>query len=324
LQTVRQGAPAPVMVTGDRVDIGEVVVHRLADMEDVTWPVAAVFRDLPPQVLHDAAKTYPTAIDAPANALKLTFNSYIIETPDYLCLIDTGLGNGKERPDRPRWHQRNGDFLDRLKALGNAPDQFDIVINTHLHADHVGWNTVKRDGQWQPTFPNARYVVPALELADCKTRFASDDFLLHGAYADSVQPIVEAGLFQPVDLPSEIAPGLWLEPAPGHTLGMAAVRLCTPACDILFLADALHSPIQLATPDLTSKFCVDPAQSRLTRHRLLDACAGTNTIVALYHFPAPVFGHIVRAGSGYAFEPINEPPSAAAVVPILTTGDIGS
>lgn len=322
---MRQGAAAPVKVTGDRASIGAVVIHRLADMEDVTWPAAAVFRDLPPQVLHDAATTYPTAIDAAAHALKLTFNSYIIETPDYLCLIDAGLGNGKERPDRPLWHQRSGDFLGRLKALGYTPEQFDIVINTHLHADHVGWNTSKTaDGRWVPTFPNARYVVPAIELTDCKTRFASDDFLLHGAYADSVQPIVEAGLFEPVDLPGEIAPGLRLEPAPGHTLGMAAVRLTTQGCDILFLADALHSPIQLATPDLTSNFCVDPAQSRLTRHRLLDACAGTNTIVALYHFPPPVFGHIVRAGSGYAFEPINEPPSAAAVVPIVTTGDIGS
>lgn len=294
----------PVVVNGDRIEIGSAVIHRLADMEGVTWPVAAVFRDVPPSFLNDAAKTYPTAVDASANALKLTFNSYIIDTPDYLCLIDAGLGNGKERPDRPLWHRRNGDFLDRLKALGYAPEQFDIVINTHLHADHVGWNTVMKDGKWVPTFPNARYVVPDIELKYCQDLFPNDDFLLHGAFADSVQPIIEAGRYEGVDLPSEIAPGLWLEPAPGHTIGMATVRLREEGGDVLFLADAIHSPVQLATPDLTANFCVDPAQSRATRHRLLDACAGKNTIVATYHFPPPVFGHIVRSGSGYSFEPV--------------------
>ncbi len=302
---MRQADTGPVVVSDDRMEIGSAVIHRLADMEDVTWPAAAVFRDLPASVLHEAAKTYPTAVDVVANALKLTFNSYIIKTPDYLCLIDAGLGNGKERPDRPLWHQRSGDFIARLKALGYEPEQFDIVINTHLHADHVGWNTVMKDGQWVPTFPNARYVVPAQELSDCRRRFADDDFLLHGAFADSVQPIIDAGLYEGVELPGEIAPGLWLEPAPGHTLGMATVRVRSGDGEVLFLADAIHSPVQLATPDLTSNFCVDPQQSRATRHRLLDACAGTNTIVATYHFPPPVFGHIVRSGAGYAFEPIS-------------------
>ena len=304
MQTATKVATRPVVVNRDRIELGSATVYRLADMEGVTWPVAAVFRDLPRSALQQAAEAYPTAIDADANALKLSFNSYIIKTPDYLCLIDTGLGNGKERLDRPLWHQRNGDFLDRLKALGYEPEQFDIVINTHLHADHVGWNTVMKDGAWVPTFPNARYVVPAGELAHWQSLYPNDSHLLHGAFADSVQPIIDAGRYDVVELPSEIAPGLWFEPAPGHTLGMATVRLRGESSDVLFLADAIHSPMQLATPDLTTNFCVDPAQSRATRHRLLDACAGKNTIVATYHSPPPVFGHIVRSGSGYSFEPV--------------------
>ena len=304
MQTATNVVAKPMIADRDRIELGSAVIQRLADMEGVSWPAAAMFRDLPPSVLHEAAKAYPTAIDADANALKLTFNSYIIETPDYLCLIDAGLGNGKERLDRPLWHQRNGDFLDRLNAFGYEPEQFDIVINTHLHADHVGWNTVMKDGAWVPTFPNARYIVPARELAHWQNLYPNDGYLLHGAFADSIQPIVEAGLYEAVELPGEIAPGLWLEPAPGHTLGMATVRLCGESGDVLFLADAIHSPMQLATPDLTSNFCVDPAQSRATRHRLLDECAGKNTIVATYHFPPPVFGHIVRSGLGYAFEAV--------------------
>ena len=304
MQTATHVAAKPMIASRDRIELGSAVIQRLADMEGVSWPVAAVFGDLPPSVLHEAAKTYPAAIDAGANALKLTFNSYIIETPDYLCLIDAGLGNDKERLDRPLWHQRNGDFLARLNALGYEPEQFDIVINTHLHADHVGWNTVRKGGAWVPTFPKARYIVPAGELAHWRSLYPNDSNLLHGAFTDSIQPIIEAGLYEAVELPSEIAPGLWLEPAPGHTIGMATVRLCGESCDVLFLADVIHSPMQLATLDLTTNFCVDPAQSRATRHRLLDACAGKHTIVATYHFPPPVFGHIVRSGSGYAFEAV--------------------
>jgi glyoxylase-like metal-dependent hydrolase (beta-lactamase superfamily II) len=255
--------------------------------------------------MQEAAAAYPGAVDAQAGTLALTFNSYIVETPDRLILIDAGIGNGKERPDRLAWHLREGDFLQRLGGLGFRPDDFDIVINTHLHADHVGWNTTGSGTEWRPTFPNARYVVPGPELSHWRSLYAQDTHALHGAYADSVQPIVDAGLYDPVELPAEIVPGLWLEPAPGHTGGMAVVRLLTDGGQLVFLADVLHSPIQLATPDLTSNFCVDPAQARATRRRLLDGCAGTDTIVATYHFPPPVFGQIVKAGTGYRLDPVN-------------------
>ena len=293
-------------MSGDRLQIGPVVIHRLADIERIAWPASAIFRDLTGAALQDAAARYPNAVDAETGALALTFSSYIIETPDFLCLIDAGIGNGKERLDRPAWHRREGDFMQRLQALGYAPERFDLVINTHLHADHVGWNTTATAAGWVPTFPNARYVVPRSELEFWKQRFDQDPdgHVLHGAFADSVQPLIEAGRFDPVDLPSEIAPGLSLEPAPGHTLGMAAVRLKLSDGEVLFLADALHSPVQLTSPDLTSNFCVDPALSCATRQRLLDACAQSNTIVATYHFPPPVFGRIKKVASGYVFEPV--------------------
>ena len=294
----------PVLVSADTLKVGSVVVHRLADMENVSWPAAAIFRDLPPQLLREAARDHPSAVDPANDAIRLTFNSYIVRTPDFLCLIDAGIGNGKERPDRPLWHRYDGDFMPRMNALGYQAKDVDLVINTHLHADHVGWNTVKTDGAWRPAFPNARYVVAARELAYWQDLYRSDPHVLHGAYQDSVQPIVAEGLFDAVECPAEIAPGLTLEAAPGHTLGMATVRLRTDHGDVLFLADVLHSPIQLATPDLVSNFCVDPAQARATRHRLLDASAGTNTIVATYHFPPPVFGRIVRKDKGYAFQPV--------------------
>ncbi len=287
----------------DCLKIGAVTVRRVADIEGIGWPATALFRELSGAALRKAAAHYPAAADADAETLTLSFNSYVIETPDNLVLVDAGIGNGKERPDRPAWHRRTGDFLDRLRAIGYRPDDFDIVINTHLHADHVGWNTTGSGDTWRPTFPNARYIVPKGELAHWSGLYAQDKHTLHGAFADSVQPILDAGLYDAVDLPSQIIPGLWLEPAPGHTRGMAVVRLATDGAELLIMADVLHSPIQLATPELTSNFCVDPAQALATRRRLLDACAGTDTIVATYHFPPPVFGHIVKAGAGYQLDP---------------------
>jgi glyoxylase-like metal-dependent hydrolase (beta-lactamase superfamily II) len=293
------------LVSPDCLRLGTATIHRLADIERIGWPVTAIFRDLTGSAVQEAAALYPDAVDAAAGTLALTFNSYIVKTLDHLILIDAGIGNGKERPDRPAWHRRNGDFMQRLEDLGYKPADFDIVINTHLHADHVGWNTTGSGTDWRPTFPNARYVVPGRELSHWQSLYAKDTHTLHGAYADSVQPIIDAGLYEPVELPAELVPGIWLEPAPGHTGGMAVVRLVTDGGQLVFLADVLHSPIQLATPDLTSNFCVDPAQARATRCRLLDACAGTDTIVATYHFPPPVFGQIVKSGAGYRLDPVN-------------------
>ncbi len=292
------------MVGPDCLRLGTTIIHRLADIERIGWPAAAIFRDLTGNAIIDAAASYPGSVDVAADTLTLTFNSYIIDMPGHLVLIDAGIGNGKDRPDRPAWHRRSGDFMQRMQALGYHPDDFDIVINTHLHADHVGWNTTGSGQDWRPTFPNARYIVPKQELAHWSALFEADKHTLHGAYADSVHPILDAGLYDAVDVLSEIIPGLWLEPAPGHTGGMAVVRLVADGGQLLFLADVLHSPIQLATPQLTSNFCVDPAQARATRRRLLDACAGTDTIVATYHFPPPVFGTIVKAGEGYKLNPV--------------------
>jgi glyoxylase-like metal-dependent hydrolase (beta-lactamase superfamily II) len=290
----------------DTIRLGDAVIHRIADMEGVAWPATAIFRDLAGDALREAAARCPQAVNPSDGTLTLFFNSYIIKTPDTLCLIDTGIGNGKERADRPLWHRRNGDFMQRVGALGFAPDDFDIVINTHLHADHVGWNTVQDGPDWTPTFRNARYLVPRIELDFWRKLALEKDaaHVLHGAYADSVQPILDAGLYEQVELPVQVAPGLTMEAAPGHTYGMCVVRFRNPAGEVLFLGDVLHSPIQFAAPDLTSNFCVDPAQARATRRRLLDGCAGTDTIVASYHGPAPVFGTVVPEGAGYALRPL--------------------
>ena len=285
--------------TADLLTIGAARIYRVADMEGIGWPVKAMFGALMPADMAAAAEKLPEgAIDAVNATLDLSFNSYLIARPDLTVLIDAGIGNGKERPDRPAWHRRSGRFLDVLTALGFPPESIDLVVNTHLHADHVGWNTV-HDGQgWRPTFCKARYVVPHAELDHWSALHAAgpSGATLHGAFVDSVLPLVEAGVLTGVETPAEIAPGLSLEPAPGHSPGMAIARLRTEAGDVCFLADLIHHPIQLVMTGLNSNFCGDPTQALATRDRILRRCAAEAAIVAPYHFASPAFGRVEASG----------------------------
>lgn len=286
--------------------IGPYRIHRIADMDRVKWPATAMFRAMSGQALaRAAANTPPGMIDVAEEGLLLSFNSYVVETPDALVLVDAGIGNDKDRPDRPRWHMRTSKFLDALAAMSFTPERFDVVINTHLHADHVGWNTVLKDGAWVPAFPRARYVTPEGELAHWGKLYETQGVeTLHGAYADSVAPLVDLGRMETVATPCEIAPGITLEPAHGHAPGMAVVRLKAEGTDVLFLADVVHHPLQLSDPETTSNFCQNPAMANATRRRLLDDCVARGTIVAPYHFPTPVFGRFERAGLGYTYVPL--------------------
>jgi glyoxylase-like metal-dependent hydrolase (beta-lactamase superfamily II) len=291
------------IATGDtRLQIGDITVHRLADADRIPWPIEAMFGNDADGLIKSAQHLLaPGALDPDGKRLLLSFNTFVIETPDFVSLVDAGLGNGKERPDRPAWHRRNGDFLQRLAALGLDPGRIDIVINTHLHADHVGWNTVLSGGAWRATFPNARYVTPRIEFAHWNARHVADPSaqILHGAFSDSILPIVEDGRMELVDLPCEVAPGLVLESAPGHTPGMAIVRLETEQGDVVILADVIHHPLQLIDPALTTRFCADAPLARTTRRRLLDECAESGAVVAAYHFPSPVFTRLVKTGAGF-------------------------
>jgi glyoxylase-like metal-dependent hydrolase (beta-lactamase superfamily II) len=279
-------------------------VQRIADIERVSWPIRALFQDAEATQLESQAARFPNAVASDPTALNLSFSSFLVRTPDVCCLIDCGVGNDKSRLDRPPWHERKGDFLAQLRSCGVGPSDIEIVINTHLHADHVGWNTVLESGTWVPTFPNARYVVSKTEMDFWRGRYQSDSHILHGAFDDSVQPVLERNLFSTVDLPCEIAPNLWLEAAPGHTGGQSTVRLLTPAGNVVFLADVMHTPLQFALPHLSSRFCADYDQAVKTRTALLDTCAGNGSIVAAYHFPSPIFGRVAKAGSAYDFRPV--------------------
>jgi glyoxylase-like metal-dependent hydrolase (beta-lactamase superfamily II) len=308
------GAPNGI----DFLRIGAARIYRIADIEGIAWPARALFGSLTDAALQRAATRLPAGSVDPGRAeISLSFNSFLIEMPGMIALVDAGIGNDKERLDRPAWHRRTGNFLEVLTALGFAPERIDIVVNTHLHADHVGWNTVRGPQGWRPTFPRARYLASHVELDHWQAQHAADPTgqTLHGAFADSILPILEAKRYETVTAPCEIAPGLRLEPAAGHSPGMMTVHLSTPDGDVAILADVLHHPLQLAEPELGSNFCADPAQARATRRRLLRDCAESGAIIAPYHFPRPAFGRLAQNGAGFDFAPLGEAGKIDATVP---------
>jgi glyoxylase-like metal-dependent hydrolase (beta-lactamase superfamily II) len=307
MATVRRIAGGNISGKIDCLELEDIRIYRIADIDDIAWPARALFSRLTDEEMRKAEPLLPPgALNAARSEIRLSFNSFLIQAPNLVALIDAGIGNGKERLDRPAWHRRSGAFLSDLEALGFPPERIDLVVNTHLHADHVGWNTVAEGPAWRPTFRRARYVVPVDELEYWRAlgRDAPAGTILHGAFADSVQPLLDAGVLDAVPVPSEISSGLRFEPAPGHSPGMAVVRLTLDKRSVLFLADVVHHPIQFAMPDLGSNFCADPVQARTTRDRILADSLNGSTILAPYHFASPAFGCLSQENGGLRFSPL--------------------
>jgi glyoxylase-like metal-dependent hydrolase (beta-lactamase superfamily II) len=229
-------------------------------------------------------------------------HSWLIRTEHHSVLLDCCAGNHKDRPEFARFHQLDTPFLTRLQAAGATPEEIDIVLCTHLHSDHVGWNTVLRDGRWVPTFPNARYLFSRAENEHGDPRrnpMADADVMRSNAYRDSVLPVIESGQAQLIDGSHAIDDTLLIEPAPGHTIGHVMLKLAHDGERALFCGDVVHHPLQVYAPQWNSGFCEVPEQARATRRRVLDQCADEKTLLFPAHFAAPHATAIARDGETF-------------------------
>lgn len=235
---------------------------------------------------------------------------WVLKTPDKTIIIDTGGGNDKDRPLSARFHMLSLPFIEQLKAVGVAPEDVDMVILTHLHVDHVGWNTKLENGQWVPTFPNAEYIVSAkeLEARDPKRGAASRPPAAWNTYLDSVQPILDAGKMRIVEGNEELMPGIKLVPVPGHAPGQMGVLVESGGREAFFIADVMHNPVQIHYPDWNSKYCENQDQARETRAKVLKHAADHGTLLFAGHFGFPHCGYVRRSGDGYVFEPSSVSP----------------
>ena len=232
------------------------------------------------------------------------FQVWIVQKDGLTVLIDTGAGNDKDRPGLPSVGGMATPFLDRLAAEGIAREAVDIVVCTHLHVDHVGWNTMLMAGRWMPTFPNARYVFPAIDR-DVWDPAGPIFATMHGAgvatgvFEDSVQPILDAGLADLVRDGDVVVPGRVVHDAPGHTPGHMVVEIEDCGERALFSGDVIHHPIQVLRPDWNSCFCEDAPTAIATRRRILEDAADTGARIVPAHFGGTHSTFIARDGDGF-------------------------
>lgn len=268
---------------------GSAAVHRVIDLDPFTLPLPFLFPGASIEALGAAVNALDgTHIDAKNGAVHLAVQSHLIRFAGKTILIDTCVGEHKPRPARPAWHQRgDSPYLANLAACGCAPDDVDIVMCTHLHTDHVGWNTRQVSGQWVPTFAKARYLMSQRELDLRAGEAAQNPAANHGSFQDSVLPVIEHGLVTIVKGGDAIADGATILPLPGHTPGQIGLEIATGArSSTVFCGDAIHSPVQVYQPQWASAFCHDAKQAVETRTALLARAVAEDMVLVPAHLRA--------------------------------------
>lgn len=281
-----------------KYSVGDLTIQRVIEQETSFVPALEMLPGLTPELLDEnrAWMRQAKALDD-QDVLILCFQSYVVKTPHHTILIDSCIGNDKPRPNRPKWNMKTDDnYLRALNAAGFSPGDIDFVMCTHLHVDHVGWNTRLENGRWVPTFPKARYVFAKQEYDHWFAENAKTEI---PPFADSVLPVVEAKRHELVGNDHQIGDHVRIVPTPGHTPGHIAVAMGRGKDDAVFSGDLMHSPLQTLYPELSIKFDVDPAKAATTRRGFLERYCNTDTLCCTAHFPSPSVGKIKRKGNAF-------------------------
>lgn len=283
--------------------IGSHKVHRIEEWQGGFAPPEALFAEYEPSAFGGHAGAFEP--DFLRDGLIYGYlQSWLIDTGEETVLVDTGAGNGKSRPGIPIFGNLESDFLTRLGEAGFAPEDIDKVFCTHLHIDHVGWNTQLVDGEWKPTFPNALYFFPNLD----EQAWNPDKEIypsLGGAavnanvFEDSVAPVIASGQARLIESGHSIAEGMTAFDSPGHTPGHMVLQVEADGDVALFTGDILHHPMQVLRPDWNSVYCEDRATAAATRRKVLEQAADQHARIVPAHFGAPHSVFVERDGEGF-------------------------
>lgn len=284
--------------------IGNITVRNIIEYSGPTHKAPYLFAEpTPGQIEAHLDKITPTHFAPRSSCFVITIQMWAIFAGDDIILVDTGAGNHKTRP-APRMHMLNTLTLEWLAAAGITRENVTQVIFTHLHEDHVGWNTTLVDGKWEPTFPNATYHFPKRNHDIYRERYdAGQTGIRSGSFADCVLPIFDAGLAKFIDEDKDLFDFITPIDAEGHAPGMLNFSIKDGGEEGLFCTDVLHSPLQIYSPTLNTAFCEDPDLARKTRLKVLNKAADTGCLIMPTHFGEPYAGHITRDGDGFAFAP---------------------
>jgi glyoxylase-like metal-dependent hydrolase (beta-lactamase superfamily II) len=237
----------------------------------------------------------------PEGRLKMAVQSFLVKTPAQRIIVDTGLGNDKQGRAIPGWNDLHTPFLEELAAHGFAPETIDAVISTHLHVDHVGWNTRLVDGRWVPAFPNARYIWSREEYEYWHAE--REDPHVAPLYADSIKPIMDASVVDLVDSDHRFSTEIHFVPTAGHSPAHMSIAIESGGQSAILLGDVFHHPCQIAHLDWATPIDIDRRQSSETRRTMCERLAGTKTLAIGGHFTGPGAGYIVRDGETFRLDP---------------------
>lgn len=286
------------MVATMKWKIGDVTVTKVTEIEftqSLTWIVPDLTADnlarpelawCRPHFAQDDGKVH------------LSVHALVVESQGQRIIVDTCVGNDKHIRVSS-WNQRQGPFLDDLAAAGFTPDDIDTVLCTHLHVDHVGWNTRLDNGTWVPTFSKARYLWHRTEYEHWSTHEQGDG---GAVLRESIQPVYDAGQVDLVTSDHAVTDEVTLEPTPGHTPGHVSVHITSGGEEAVITGDLMHHPAQCTHPEWNSAFDSDPTQAEQTRRGFLDRYADRPLLVIGTHFATPTAGRVVRDGDAYRFE----------------------
>lgn len=278
--------------------VGDVSITKIVEMETVggaSW----ILPDATPEAVRDIEWLKPEFMDDEGE-LKFSVHALVVDAPGCRIVVDTCVGNEKERLPYRDWHQLQTTFLDDFAAAGFAMDSVDRVLCTHLHVDHVGWNTMLVNGQWVPTFPQARYLIAKDEYEFWRDQ--KEQKIQQTVFADSVAPVFEAGLVDLVDTEYQVCEEVDLVPTLGHTPGHVSVRIRSQGQQALITGDFIHHPCQMARLDWGSAADLDASAADVTRRRVFAEYAGTPTLVIGTHFAGATAGRVIRDGDAYRLE----------------------
>lgn len=289
------------------ITIGSMEIFRLAEIEhcfvDVDWLFPSLSKD---DMLQNMQWLGPNLIDVENRKLGFSFQSFVVKTPQHNILVDTCNGNHKQRPTALWQHNlKSNAYMQNLALLGLTPPDIDFVLCTHLHCDHVGWNTYLKDGCWVPTFPNARYIFGRDEYNYYAELHADDrkQPVNHGAFSDSVVPIVKAELADFVDhdhvVYQELDNLIHFSSSPGHSVGHVCIHAKSSDAEAIVCGDVMHHAIQFVIPDLVMRADFDPDQAIKTRKKLLTYCVESGAYLLAGHIPLATVSKVVRHGSSY-------------------------
>jgi glyoxylase-like metal-dependent hydrolase (beta-lactamase superfamily II) len=280
--------------------LGQIVIRRIVESICTGFDALGFFpQSTPDDWARHRTWMEPWALDTSGN-LVLPIQAFLVRTRYHTILIDTCVGDHKPRPARPFWDmQKLNTFLPRLAAAGVAPQDVDYVMCTHLHWDHVGWNTQLRDGRWVPTFPKAKYIFARTEWESFEALHRKQP---QPHFVDSILPVMEAGQAQLVGSDFALDDEVWLEPTPGHTPGHVCVHLASQGAQAVITGDCIHSPVQCVEPGWIMRADADPTLASATRRRFLERCCDSGAMVCATHFPEPSLGRIIQRKDAFWFD----------------------